>query len=111
MEKIEASLPSIREELDKWDWKDIYNMDETCLFYRMQADNSLATKQLEGRKQNKERITIVICTNGDGSDKVPLWIIGKFLNPRCLKNVNRSTLNCTYRVNSNAWMSSLFFVE
>ncbi|KAL6541699.1 hypothetical protein OROGR_011185 [Orobanche gracilis] len=57
MEKIEASLPSIREELDKWDWKDIYNMDETSLFYRMQADNSLATNQLEGRKQNKERIT------------------------------------------------------
>ncbi|KAL6498450.1 hypothetical protein OROHE_026718 [Orobanche hederae] len=99
MEKIEASLPSIREELDKWDWKDIYNMDETGLFYRMQADNSLATKQLEGRKQ---------C---DGSDKVPLWIIGKFLNPRCLKNVNRSTLNCTYRANSNGWMTSLFFVE
>ncbi|KAL6511001.1 hypothetical protein OROGR_022125 [Orobanche gracilis] len=38
MEKIEASLPSIREELDKWDWKDICNMDETSLFYRMQAD-------------------------------------------------------------------------
>ncbi|KAL6532969.1 hypothetical protein OROMI_027081 [Orobanche minor] len=111
MEKIEASLPSIREELDKWDLKDIYNMDETCLFYRMQDDNSLATKELEGRKQNKERITIVICTNGDGSDKVPFWIIGKFHNPRCLKNVNCSTLNCTYRANSNAWMTSLFFVE
>lgn len=111
MEKIEACLPSIREELDKWAWKDIYNMDETGLFYRMQADNSLATKQLEGRKQNKERITIVICCNGDGSDKLPLWIIGKFLNPRCFKNINRDTLNCTYRANSNAWMTSLLFLE
>ncbi|KAG8377334.1 hypothetical protein BUALT_Bualt08G0022400 [Buddleja alternifolia] len=75
MDKIEASLPWIREELDKWAWKDIYNMDETGLFYRMQADNSLATKQLEGCKQNKERITIFICCNGDGSDKPFLWII------------------------------------
>ncbi|XP_031261345.1 CENP-B homolog protein 2-like [Pistacia vera] len=75
MEKIEASLPPIREELDKWALKDIYNMDEIGLFYRMQADNSLATKQLEGRKQNKERITIVICCNGDSSDKLPLWVI------------------------------------
>ncbi|XP_074373781.1 CENP-B homolog protein 2-like [Apium graveolens] len=41
MEKIESILPSIREELDKWAWKDIYNMDETGLFYRMQADTLL----------------------------------------------------------------------
>ncbi|XP_031282511.1 dirigent protein 5-like [Pistacia vera] len=75
MENIEASFPSIREELDKWAWKDIYNMDETGLFYQMQDDNSLATKQLEGQKQNKERITIVICCNGDGSNKLPLWVI------------------------------------
>ncbi|XP_031277424.1 CENP-B homolog protein 2-like [Pistacia vera] len=111
MEKIEASLPSIRKELDKWAWKDIYNMDEIGLFYRMQADNSLATKQLEGRKQNKERITIVICCNGDGSDKLLLWVIGKFLNPRCFNNVNHDNLNCKYRANSNAWMTSLFFME
>ncbi|KAG8391682.1 hypothetical protein BUALT_Bualt01G0212700 [Buddleja alternifolia] len=81
IEKIKASLPSIREELDKWAWKVIYNMDETGLFYRMQANNSFTTKQLEGRKQNKERITIVICCNGDGSDKLPLWIIGRVLKP------------------------------
>ncbi|XP_031280361.1 CENP-B homolog protein 2-like [Pistacia vera] len=111
MEKIEASFPSIREELDKWAWKDIYNMDETDLFYQMQADNSLATKQLEGGKQNKERITIVICCNGDDSDKLSLWVIGKFLNPRCFNNVNRDNLNCKYRANSNAWMTSLFFME
>ncbi|XP_065866608.1 CENP-B homolog protein 2-like [Euphorbia lathyris] len=111
MKKIEAVLPKIKEKLDKWSLKDIYNMDETGLFYRMQADNSLATKQLEGRKQNKERITIAICCNADGSDKLPLWIIGKFLNPRCFKNNNRDSLNCKYQANSNAWMTFLIFNE
>ncbi|CEG44831.1 tigger transposable element-derived protein [Plasmopara halstedii] len=47
--------------------------------YPKQADNSLATKQLEGRKQNKERITSTIFCNGDGSDKLPLWIIGNII--------------------------------
>ncbi|MBA0763151.1 hypothetical protein Gotri_012658, partial [Gossypium trilobum] len=28
-----------------------------------------------GRKKDKERLTIVVCYNGDGSDKVPLWVI------------------------------------
>ncbi|KAH9735644.1 HTH CENPB-type domain-containing protein [Citrus sinensis] len=111
MEKIKASLPPIKEELDKWACKDIYNMDETCLFYRMQVDNSLATKQLEGRKQTKERVTIVICCNGDGSDKLLLWIISKFFNSRCFKNVNCGNLNCKYRANSNAWMICLLHMH
>jgi hypothetical protein len=69
---IEESLPRIRTILDQYALANIYNMDETGLFYRMQADNSLATKQLEGRKHNKECITIIISYNTDGFDKLPL---------------------------------------
>ncbi|GKG51108.1 hypothetical protein Tco_0539232, partial [Tanacetum coccineum] len=32
--------------------KDIFNMDETGLFFRLQPDHSLATMQLEGKKQD-----------------------------------------------------------
>jgi hypothetical protein len=53
-----------------------------------QADNSLATKQLEGRKQNKERFTLDVCCNADCSDKLPLLVIGKYENPCCFKNIN-----------------------
>ncbi|MBA0736684.1 hypothetical protein Gogos_010207 [Gossypium gossypioides] len=75
MENIEDALPQIRAKLENFDWKNIYNMDETDLFYRLQADHSLATKQLEGRKKDKERLTVVVCCNEDGSDKVSLWVI------------------------------------
>ncbi|XP_052487935.1 CENP-B homolog protein 1-like [Gossypium raimondii] len=48
MENIEDALPQIRAKLKNFDWKDIYNnMDETSIFYRLQADHLLATKQLE----------------------------------------------------------------
>jgi hypothetical protein len=49
-EIIEESLPRICTILDQYALADIYNMDETGLFYYMQADNSLITRQLEGRK-------------------------------------------------------------
>ncbi len=111
MENIENELPRIRSKLDQFQLRDIYNMDETGLFYRLEADHSLATKQLEGRKKDKERITLALCCNGDGSDKVPLWIIGKFANPRCFKNVNMNNLNCIYRSNKKAWMTGLLFQE
>jgi hypothetical protein len=34
---IEESLPQIRLTLDQYEWRDIYNMDETGLFYIMQV--------------------------------------------------------------------------
>ena len=91
--------------------KDVFNMDETGLFYRLQADHSLATKQLEGRKQDKERLMVVICCNEDDSEKILLWIIGKYAKPRCFKNVNMNSLDCQYRANKKAWMTSVLFDE
>ncbi|MFQ6637550.1 hypothetical protein Gotur_014273 [Gossypium turneri] len=111
MENIEDALPQIRAKLENFDQKNIYNMDETDLFYRLQADHSLATKQLEGRKKDKERLTVVVCCKEDGSDKVPLWVIGKFANSRCFKHVNIDNLNCHYRANKKAWMTGLFFQD
>ena len=105
MEALSIRLPEIRKTLDENTLEDIYNMDETELFYRMQADNSLATRQLEGRKQNKERITIAICCNADGLDKMLLWVIGKSFNPRCFNNVNRENLGVSYHANHNVWMT------
>ena len=99
---MEQKLVSIREKIDKFPMKDVFNMDETGLFYRLQADHSLATKQLERRKQDKERLMVVICCNEDGSEKIPLWIIGKYAKPRCFKNVNMNSLDCQYRANKKA---------
>jgi hypothetical protein len=38
-------------------------------------------------------------------------VIGKSLNPRCFKNINKSALPVTYRANSKAWMRSNIFIE
>ncbi|XP_074325951.1 CENP-B homolog protein 2-like [Apium graveolens] len=111
VQDMEKKLESIREKINQFPMKDVFNMDETGLFYRLQADHSLATKQLEGRKQDKERLTVVIWCNEDGSEKIPLWIIGKYAKPRCFKNVNMGSLNCHYHANKRAWMTSVLFDE
>jgi len=75
------------------------------------ANNSLATKQLEGRKQNKEHLMLTMCCNADGSDKLPFLVIGKYEKPRCFKNVNRNNFGCKYRSISKAWMTQVIFLE
>jgi hypothetical protein len=84
-------------------------MDETSLCWRLQADNSLATHQLEGRKIKKEHITLVICANSDNSEKIPLMIIGKHLNPRCLKGINHDMMGAHDHANAKAWMTQNVF--
>ncbi|KAH1189473.1 ARS-binding protein 1 [Glycine max] len=43
--------------------------------------------------------------------KKSLWIIGKYAKPRCFKNVNMNSLDCQYRANKKAWMTSVLFDE
>ena len=83
VEALKERLPEIRAQLDQYNAADIYNVDVTGLFYRLQADSSLSTHQMEGQKQGKERMTMTICINTDGSNKFPLWVIAKFLSPHC----------------------------
>jgi hypothetical protein len=71
----------------------------------------LATKRLAGRKKNKERLSIALCTNADGSHKLNPLVIGKFAKPRCFKNINIGNLPVIYRNNSKAWMLSTIFQE
>jgi hypothetical protein len=109
MEAVGAELSDICVVVDAYAKKDVFNMDETGLCWCLQADNSLATHQLEGRNINKERIILVICTNSDSSEKILLTIIGKHLNPRCFKGINRDTLGARYHANAKAWMTHNVF--
>jgi hypothetical protein len=109
MEAVGTALPDICAIVDAYAKKDVFNMDETGLYWRLQADNLLATHQLEGRKINKERITLIICTNLHINEKISLTIIGKHLNPRCFKGINRDTLGARYHANAKAWMTENVF--
>jgi len=108
---IIENLPSLREKLSRFPLDRIYNMDETGLFYRLEPDRSLATTRLSGRKKNKERLSIALCANADGSHKLNPLVIGKYAKPRCFKNVNFNSLRVTYRNNNSAWMLTTLFQE
>ena len=75
--------------LKKYRPKDIFNMDETGLFYRLTTDKTLhfKGKRCHGGKLSKERITVALTANMIGTEKLQPLVIGKFAKPRCFKNV------------------------
>ena len=51
----------------------------------------------------------MICANATGSHKIPLYVIGKFKKPRCMKNV--SDLPVVYTAQAKGWMNQRLFIE
>ncbi|XKL63967.1 hypothetical protein PGB90_006331 [Kerria lacca] len=64
-------------------------------------------EKCSGGKLNKERLTVLLCANSNGSEKLPPLVIGKSVKPRCFKNVRR--LPCEYRAQCKAWMTGELF--
>ena len=97
--------------LEQYSPDDIYNADETGMFYRLLPDKTLEYKKVgcHGGKKSEERLTVMVCANMSGKDKLPLLIIEKSANPRCFKN--KKTLPTTYTSNKKAWMTSEIFTD
>lgn len=111
---VEEHLTNLNDILENsgYDLDDIYNVDETGLFFQLIPDKTLVHKDesCRGIKTKKQRITVLLCCNSTGTDKRRLLIIGKSGKPRCFRNF-KSHFYCTYTANKKAWMTSNIFQE
>ncbi|UYV64354.1 hypothetical protein LAZ67_3000369 [Cordylochernes scorpioides] len=100
-------IPSL---LAKYSPQDIFNADETGLFYKLLPNQTMTIRgeKCEGGKKSKERITVLVCCNMDGSEKLPLLYIGKYRRPRCFHGMN---IPSNYHFNKKAWMTGAIFTD
>ena len=117
VEGAEAFIPTLRNYLDEHNLtgEQIYNADETGLYFKMLPDKTLAVKKdvhkTEGFKTLKNRVTVLLGTNRTGQHKLKPLVIGMFKNPRCFHHVNRDTLPVTYAASKSAWMTADIFKD
>jgi hypothetical protein len=96
--QLELDLAEIRSILEDYLLADIYNMDETALYWRSSPDNSLASEELKGGEADKSRITTNFCCNADGSHKLDIFFIAKALRPRAFKGIwHIESLGCQWK--------------
>ncbi|KFM65049.1 Tigger transposable element-derived protein 2, partial [Stegodyphus mimosarum] len=68
----------------------IYDADETSLFWQYVLRNTLATsteRAPTGVKDSKARLTILACADAAGTHKCKLFVIGKHARPRAFKGL------------------------
>ena len=81
-------LDKLYEIIRKYPPSCIYNMDETGLFHRLLPHYTLLMSNedvstVRGKKKSKDWVTLVVCANSDGSNKIPCCMIGKSKIPAC----------------------------
>ena len=101
---IHDEMDAVRVICDQYQPNDVYNMDETGLYWRRMPNGGLSSKGSPSYKKDKTRITLAVTTNATGSDRMPLWLIGTAKTPRALRNLNISALGCVWKWNRRAWM-------
>ncbi|EXX61700.1 hypothetical protein RirG_168730 [Rhizophagus irregularis DAOM 197198w] len=92
-------LPQIRAELQEilqvYELKDIWNCDETALFWRLEPSKTIAHDPVLGKKCPKERVSILATCNASGDERLPLVFIHKYETPRALLPFSEMlTLEC-----------------
>ncbi len=109
---VEDWTKRLPEVLKGYKAEDIFNADETGLFYRTLPNRSLVQKGgvTKNGKLAKERITVLFAASVTGEKLKPL-VIGKSKKPRCFNSKTQQSIAVHYEANKKAWMSSSLFTE
>jgi len=107
-ETVQTWKTSLKEEYKSYEPKDIFNLDETGMFWKLTHCKTYSLPESsKGYKKCKDRVTAVLIVNSDGSER-HLVIIGKSETPRCFKGLKNLPVY-QYYYNSTAWMKSDVF--
>lgn len=85
----------------------VYNADETALFWRCTPKRTLTTENAEspsGFKASKDRVTVMCCSNAAGTHRCKLLVIGKSLHPRAFKGMTQFPVH--YRASKKGWVTT-----
>jgi len=108
---LDKEIPAIKEVLQQHHPDDIFNADETGLFYNMPPQKTIGSAAVSGLKKNKIRMTILFGCNSSGTEKLEPFFIGSSKQPRAFQNLTPEQLGFQYSANKKAWMTWSLFSE
>jgi len=100
---------TLQELLSTYHPDDIFNADETGLFWKMMPNKTLATTSRAGKKILKNQVTVMLCCNSSGTEKIHPLVIGHAKTPRPFRRININNLPVDYTFNKKAWMTGILF--
>ncbi|WBW75378.1 ARS-binding protein [Schizosaccharomyces osmophilus] len=82
VEQLGDSMVRIQDVASFFPKENIFNVDETGLFWKLLPNQTPSIENCGYAKRYKAKISIVMCANATGSEKLPLWVVGYAKQPR-----------------------------
>ncbi|EXX77942.1 hypothetical protein RirG_019310 [Rhizophagus irregularis DAOM 197198w] len=79
LETLDKERGILREIIKDYDLNDIFNCDETELYWNLEPSKTLAQGLLSGTKKSKKQVTLLFTCNATGTEKS--LFIHKYQNP------------------------------
>lgn len=108
---VSSGRETLSKILSEYELENIFNLDETGLFYKLGPNYTLATNNVSGTKRPKDRITVALACNATGTTKMKPFVITKVNRPRCFGKTYDPNTYVRYRHNSKAWMTADLFMD
>src|SRR5581483_6424473 len=80
-QEIDTERLKLKEVLKNWEPYNIFNCDETALYWAREPNRVLSRSQISGRKKSKARITVLLTMNATGTEKLTPLIINNAKTP------------------------------
>ena len=106
-DNVGAFLVDLQKLKDEYKDENIFNADDTALFYRLLPERTIERNHVAAaaKKFSKDRVTLLLCCSATG-EKFPPLVMGKYESPRCLRGIDHKKLPCSYKSSQNAWMTT-----
>jgi hypothetical protein len=92
IEVAHAKLTALQTIINEYPPDRVYTMTSASLFYRILPHRTYVSKLPDGKRirackglKCKDRLTLYLCTNETGTDKIPITCIGKYEHPACFQ--------------------------
>jgi hypothetical protein len=98
---------------------DLFNTDETAFNFRELPKKTISSRgvRVSGSKVSKDRMTVVLTANADGTERFPMLVINKSVKPRSFgrwqpsdkkmsKRSDRYQRGMQWRQHPKAWMTA-----
>ncbi|XP_072264045.1 tigger transposable element-derived protein 1-like isoform X2 [Pyxicephalus adspersus] len=94
----------------------VFNCDETGLFWKQMPKRTFITKEekrMPGYKPMKDRLTLLFCANASGDLKIKPMLVYHSETPRIFKkeNVCKPLLSVYWKSDTKAWVTRRIFTE
>lgn len=92
----------------------VFNADETGLCWKKMPSRTFLSKNEKvapGFKAQKDRFTLLLCSNASGDFQVKPMLVYKSFNPRAFKGIDKSKLPVYWKANSKAWVTAELFKD